>query len=505
MRSDTLFPMIEIQLPDGEITSMTVPWLFKRLQAEKKTGTVVFTLGAATKKVHFADGDIIFASSSLPEDWLGEWMVRAGTITREQCDASSALVQETAKKQGTILVEQGTITPKELVAGVRFQVAQIIVSLFNWRSGRYAFDDGPLSNHDIIPLKMSTGNLIIEGLRGLEWNTIRRSLPSLKMVLRPVDDPSMLFQWADLEQDHIAVFSLIDGAKSIEELCSLSALGDFNTLKAVYTLLALRMVEKGELKTEAEMKFAREAVRQTIAAKEKAPVERKTVAALTREALQEAFDRRGDRNFYELLGIGRNAAAQEVKRAYFEMAKLYHPDMHFSPEMSDMKKQLAALFDAVHEAYATLADQAKRDRYDRELAKGTAAHQGTQHERPVQPDTKQAAAIRSEEGMKQFNQGNFWGAEESFLQAVHLDPENAEYVFQQGLALSRMPRRGHDAEDHFLKAIAMAPSTSVYVLELGSFYVKLGFKAKALAVYQDALKRNPGSEKINEAMRKAGG
>jgi tetratricopeptide (TPR) repeat protein len=100
--------------------------------------------------------------------------------------------------------------------------------------------------------------------------------------------------------------------------------------------------------------------------------------------------------------------------------------------------------------------------------------------------------------------GNFWGADEAFQWALRLDPDNAEYLFQRGLTLARMPRRGHEAEEYYLKAIKLAPKKIDYYLALGNFYEKSGVKAKALSVYQDALKYDPQSEKLKQAIEKAG-
>lgn len=490
--------MIDPLLPAGEITNMTVPWLFKALHAAKKTGTAVFTRDAAIKKVYVAAGEVVFASSSLNEDRLGEWLVRAGTITRQQRDASAELISTSGKKHGTILVEQGVITPRELVDGVKFQVRQIIISLFSWRSGQYAFEEGPLPARDIIPLRMSTGNVIIEGLRGLDWRVIRASLPPLTTIIRPAIDPSLLYQQADLEQDHRTVLSLIDGKKSIDEICALSEIGDFNTLKAVYVLLALRMAEKGELKTKEEMKFAHEAVRETLETGK--PAEPAQEQPATREALQDAYDRMDQQDLYELLGVDRNATPQEIKKAYFSLAKRYHPDRHFSADMSTMKEKLEALFAAIHDAYTTLADRDQRAQFDRYLAGGAPGRRARERGRAKRPDNGTLAKARFEEGMRLFNAGDFWSAEEAFDWAARLDPGNAEYEFRRGLNLSRMPRRGRDAEKSLARAIEMAPSNIGYYLELGRFYARLSLKAKALAVFQEALKQDPHADLIRDAM-----
>ena len=237
---------------------MTVPLLFQGLLAEKKTGTMVFTRDPVVKKVYVANGNVFFASSSLSEDRLGEWLHRAGTITRQQCDAAAEVVKRTGNKQGAVLVELGYITPEVLDEGVRYQVRQIVVSIFNWRNGSYWFDDSPAPHFDIDPLMISTGDLIIEGLRGMEWSVVRRSLPPLKTILRPVANRSLPLQGEELEQDHRTVLTYIDGSTSIEEICSRSGIGDFNTLRAIYALLALRLAETGALEQAGEAKRVRD-------------------------------------------------------------------------------------------------------------------------------------------------------------------------------------------------------------------------------------------------------
>ncbi len=484
---------------------MTVPWLYQGMHAGKKTGTLVFTRDTEEKKIYFSAGDIIFASSNVSEDWLGDWLVRAGTITRQQCDASSELVKTTGKKQGAILVELGFITPKILVDGVKQHVKQIVLGMFSWRSGSYLLDEGPLPASDIIPLQLSTGNLIIEGLRGLEWEVVRKSLPSLKTVILPTTDPYLLFQGVDLEQDQWTVFSLIDGARSIEEICCFSDMGDFNTLRALYVLLALQMIEKGNVKSAKDKEFVCEVVRETAAAEARTPAGLKAVETITREELQAAYDNLVRQNHYEILDVGRDTTPPELKKAYFHLAKLYHPDRHFRPEMADMKAQLETLFSAVHDAYETLIDQDKRKKYELGLASRTTPDRAQEPTPPAAAENKDLAAAQFNEGLKKFSTGDFWGAEEAFAWAMRLAPDNAEYVYQRGFTLSRMPRRGHEAEDHFMKAIEMAPNKIEYYLELGQFLMRSGLKAKALAIYQDALKRHPNSEKLRQAVKKADG
>ena len=67
------------------------------------------------------------------------------------------------------------------------------------------------------------------------------------------------------------------------------------------------------------------------------------------------------KNYYEILGVGRNATQDEIKSAYRKLAKQYHPDFHPGD------KEAADKFKEVNEANAVLSDEQKRKQYDFEL------------------------------------------------------------------------------------------------------------------------------------------
>ena len=60
------------------------------------------------------------------------------------------------------------------------------------------------------------------------------------------------------------------------------------------------------------------------------------------------------------MGVREDAAEAEIRKAYFRLAKEYHPDRHLQKEMSELKNELESLFGRITEAYNILIDEEKR-------------------------------------------------------------------------------------------------------------------------------------------------
>lgn len=67
------------------------------------------------------------------------------------------------------------------------------------------------------------------------------------------------------------------------------------------------------------------------------------------------------RDYYEVLGVGRDASPEEIKRVFREQVKKWHPDRH----QGDKKKEAEERFKEIAEAYSILSDKEKRRQYDR--------------------------------------------------------------------------------------------------------------------------------------------
>ncbi|KAM7356178.1 dnaJ protein homolog 1-like isoform 1-T4 [Cochliomyia hominivorax] len=86
------------------------------------------------------------------------------------------------------------------------------------------------------------------------------------------------------------------------------------------------------------------------------------------------------KNFYEILGVNKDATDDELKKAYRSLALKYHPDKNKSPEAEDLFKKIAV-------AYEVLTDKEKRKIYN------TYGEEALKQEFEIDPNATYAAVF----------------------------------------------------------------------------------------------------------------
>jgi tetratricopeptide (TPR) repeat protein len=79
------------------------------------------------------------------------------------------------------------------------------------------------------------------------------------------------------------------------------------------------------------------------------------------------FEASLDQSYFELLNVPRDADTKQIKRAYFSLSKVYHPDRYFRARLGDYSARLERIFRKLVEAYELLSDPATRAEIERTM------------------------------------------------------------------------------------------------------------------------------------------
>jgi tetratricopeptide (TPR) repeat protein len=150
-------------LLEGSIGEYSLERVLVFCNRSQKTGELTVTKEDQEKRVFFIRGEIVFASSSRESDRLGDILLSSGQISEEEYTTSKKLSEESGKRKGIVLVEEGYLKPEDLIAAVNEQVKKIIVDLFEWEEGSFVFRESPPCE-EVITLDVSLKEIMREGL-----------------------------------------------------------------------------------------------------------------------------------------------------------------------------------------------------------------------------------------------------------------------------------------------------------------------------------------------------
>ena len=151
----------------GDLKKLYLSEILQHLQSTLSTGMLTLEQNHQVKTIYFKEGTIVSASSNLETDRLGEMLMKAGKLSQDQYQQSVERLKTTGKRQGAALVELGFLTPKELFEGLKYQVQEILYSLFLWNEGSYRYAPGELPRR-LIPLEIDLVTFISEAIKRVE-------------------------------------------------------------------------------------------------------------------------------------------------------------------------------------------------------------------------------------------------------------------------------------------------------------------------------------------------
>lgn len=229
----------------GEIATTSIPELLRSLTQSGETGLLVLRNGDITKSVHLQQGRVVYAASNDPDERLGENLLVRGRITVRQYVEASRLIRP-GRRLGAILVEMKALEPDELIPAVEQHVKDMLMELFTWTTGEYEFVIKDKAAADVVPVNISTENLILEGIRRTRnWSRVQRGIRSIEAVPVRTGAADGVHR-LELSEDEQEVLSHVNGRSSIEQICQVSYASHFETCRTLWAFEVLGLIRQGQ-------------------------------------------------------------------------------------------------------------------------------------------------------------------------------------------------------------------------------------------------------------------
>ena len=229
----------------GRIEDSSVPELMRSILSSGETGVFTFRNGDVTKSVFMHMGRVVYARSSDPDERMGESLLARGKITVRQYLEASQLIRP-GRRLGTILVEMGALGSEDLLPAIEQHVREILLDVFVWTRGEYELVMNEPSMDDIVTLNISIENMILEGIRLTRaWSRIFRGIGGLEAIPVPTGNTEVLYKLS-LTDDEQEVLAHVNGRSTVEQICRVSYLTNFETCRILWALQVLGVIRRGQ-------------------------------------------------------------------------------------------------------------------------------------------------------------------------------------------------------------------------------------------------------------------
>jgi CheY-like chemotaxis protein len=334
---------------NGRLDRIEVPRLLWKLHRAHYDGRLTLRRGRVEKRLWFDAGTIVFARSNVGHDRLIDGLMRRGLLSRGQYEAARRLAAKEPRRAGRLLVEAGFLRGTELPRAIREHLVRIIDSTFSWNEGTWELTPGEACDEPVL-LDQPTPLLLAEGIRHrLEVAQLWALLggPRQHASLRPRVAAGREAELAEsllMPRTEEALLPKLDGKTDLGTLGKEPGVDEAELLGLVYALHVLELVD-----------LTGEAAPQPLRTTDPGELDRERITdrlLLVREA-----------DYFEVLGLSRDATRADVRRAYTDLAQTFSDDALEPTTREAMGRELDEIRAALAEARRILADDDLRGAY----------------------------------------------------------------------------------------------------------------------------------------------
>jgi hypothetical protein len=337
------------------------PRLLAQAIASRSTGALCFESPEGVRRAVLREGDVVTAASGIDGENLLAFLGARGELPREQIDRLIGKLPPFGRHAGAALVAHGHLRQDQLWPVLRAHAEWLLSHMLLLPSGNVQLEPEP-------PGRLKGEPSVFGGATGSEvFVEIVRRVISPEEALSRLGGPNgrigqgpnapLLAECALSPQDT----ELLEAARgaSLRELVDRAPNTD--VLAVVYALSLLGVVEMVRAVAD----------ERAVAAEQAAPAQPADIEALDEEALRARVRARmqliEEGDYFEVLGIARDATGYEVRRAFLELRRAFEPARILTPRLADLNADVRKITTVLDEAYEILKDSARRERYRRAI------------------------------------------------------------------------------------------------------------------------------------------
>jgi tetratricopeptide (TPR) repeat protein len=454
----------------------------------RRSGILAVSSGDVTKALFFRHGAVVFASSTLEKDKLGENLMRLGRISRADFAAAYEASQDRKQRFGKALVKAGVMTEEELGRMVAQQVQRIAVSLFLWTKGDTQFHEDADAIPPDLAVEVSTRRLLFEGSRLFpDVTRLEAALGHLDRALRVSTRPPFDYGQLPFSPAEKAVLEEAADEMLISEMLDRPGQPRPLRARAVYTLLVAGILEEIARQDRDFIHENTGTFKVAVAAVREEP----PVTDLREQALR-LYEGLPRATHYAVLGVAPDADAGAVDAAYRKLVTDQDRTWRDLKGDNQLSSVLSTLRLRRREAYQILSDPIRREAYDHALG-GLSAPGPARTEETAEGHDQVVRLLR--QARELLEQGERDAAIPLLLEAVDRDPRARTCRRLLALTLAKHPRLHRTAERHFLAALEQDPHDIELRYRLAGYYRTVGLPTRAMAQLNIVLNEDPRHEK----------
>ena len=494
---------------NGNLRENPLTELVREVSHKKISGRLQLQQEKAKLVIYFQSGLLIFAASNLQDLRLGAYLVKNAHITSDDLRTAGTIKDfELAKA----LVASGLISKEQADELHQKLVEDILRVGLLWIDAAWDFDSFSQLNEEVI-FTVDVPTLLLEAARRLPDEFISTRFPNPDELFSPVDDPPGSVSLTPVEG---FLLSRIEAPTSMKDLELVSGLSESEVQRTIYSLAIVDMVKR-EFWNDALASLSKQPAKVVKKVEPVVKVQPSPEVKETAETVESFLQRLSQaQSHYEVLGVPPDTVMSDLKNAYYNLARKYHPDRFRNSERS-LVAQIESAFARITQAYDTLRDPKLRSSYDSKLeAQARAARvaqaapkaatfdssslaEGTTDQSNVAP--VQHAEAQFKEGFAALELGQRNVALGLLGAAARAVPTESRYraYYGRALALNESTRRLAEAE--LQAAIKLEPNNAEYRVMLAELYRDLGFKVRARSEAVRAIALDQNNRKARDLLK----